>query len=240
MAMVSTGHVRPVAPVGGACRRARRDDLAAAAGIRDGRRRRLQPVERVLTGAVYEAKAAIAVYSPWVSEGLNNGTTQLYGGSDVSEWVMLDQDPSTSSDGKGDTYFQAGWIEYYQGHRFDFAEIDVPGQPFSISLFNPDSINTTHWWDVQFSNQCEDPTTQPMYTYQQDNGQTYWFKPPSADYQFIRNQGQLASETHATADQESGGYDNHSWMGYLEVGTERNRSLHVGSTDVFPSYWGTW
>lgn len=192
------------------------------------------------SGVVYEAKAAIAVYSPWVSQGLDGGTTQAYGGSDVSEWVMIDQDPSTTADRKNTTYFQAGWQEYYQGHRYNFVEIDVPGQPPSHGVFQADAINTTHWWDVKFNQQYESPTTQPMYVFQHDSDQPVWWAPPSDDYQFIPNEAELSSETHATADQGPGGTQNHSWMGYLQIGTEKNTSLHIGSSNLFTTPWYWW
>lgn len=197
----------------------------------------IQSDDSSFSNSVYEAKGAIEVYSPWVSEGTSGGTNQYFGGSDVSEWVSVGQAPQTTTDGKGDTIFQAGWIEYYQGNRFNFAELDVPGHPVSIDLFNPDSINTTHWWDVKFNQGYLNPATDPMWTYQEDNAQTYWYKAPTEDYQFIPNEGEMAAESHATADQMPGGTGNHSWMGYFQVATQNNPTLHVASYNDFFPIW---
>lgn len=183
------------------------------------------------SGEVDEAKGAIYVYSPWVSEGLDGGTVQNYGGSDVSGWVMLAQAASK------DTYVQAGWREFYQGHRYNFAEMDVPGQNQADWWFDPDPINTTHWWDVKFNRGYLNPTTQPMYEIQKDNGSWVWLKPPTADYQFLPDAAEFYTETHASADQEPGGYYNHDWMGYLNITSEKNTTLHVGSSIQFNNDW---
>jgi hypothetical protein len=182
-------------------------------------------------GQVQEAKGAVEDYSPWVSQGLDNGTAQFYAGSDVSGWVMLAQA------NQRDTYVQGGWREFYQGHRFNFAEMDVPGKPQADWWFNPDAINTTHWWDVQFNQGTIDPTTQPMYTVEHDGDQPVWLRPPDADYQFIPDAAEMYHETHATADQEPGGYNNHAWMGFLEIASSSNASLHVGSSIRFFDDW---
>jgi hypothetical protein len=120
--------------------------------------------------------------------------------------------------------------------------MDVPGQPFAILWMQQDPINSVHWWDVKYNRGYVDPTTQPMYVVQEDSNQPLWVKPPTADYQFIPNQAQLSAETHATADQLPGGTNNHEWMGYLQITTERSGSLHIGSTDYFVNTWqeGGW
>jgi len=159
-------------------------------------------------GGVY---ASISNYAPWVSPPSSD---------DVSEWVMLDQQPSS------DLYVQIGWIDLAGGQRYTFDEYSFGPNTFHDNYYPSYPVNSRPRYTVIY----EAGHNQRFVT--EVNGRIY----DSITKIFKPNDAQIYAEIHTRSSQIPGGT--------RDLGRSANsvRDAHVsfvGSSKGWQNFDGT-
>lgn len=128
-------------------------------------------------GGVY---ASISNYAPWVAPPSSD---------DVSEWVMLDQRPSS------DLYVQIGWIELAGGRRYTFDEYSFGPNTFHDNYYPPYPVNSSPRYTVSYL-----PRRNRRFV-TEVNGRRYDIVTKT----FAPNDAQIFAEIHTRASQLPGG-----------------------------------
>jgi hypothetical protein len=136
--------------------------------------------DRNTGGTAAGVYASISNYAPRVSPPSNN---------DVSEWVMLDQRPSS------DLYIQIGWIDFSGGRRYTFDEYSFGPNTFHDNYYPAYPVNSMPRYTVVY---------QPGHNHRfltEVNGRTY----DVITKLFAPNDAQIFAEIHTRSSQIPGG-----------------------------------